>query len=763
MSDEPYEPRPLDTSRIQLSRDVLALAEVFAENNHEVWARERIKQGWTYGPTRDDANKFHPCLVPFQELPENERDLDRAAATETIKTLVSLGYRKDPTVSDALFLDQKERDDQAQAVLREIKNPKISTAELRQLWTERIPIIWSQDVEIYRRATDVALKQGEGFVAFDIADEGIHKFTDDLRLLQLQALALARTGATRRANAILEQLSQSGHKDEETLGILARTYKDFWQLSMNPVEGEEHLRRSYELYADAYERNGGYYSGINAATTGLLYGDKVNAQRLAKEVSEICSATLEYISPDSGERYWLEATLAEALLIMGDFDGAEKFYRKGSEDGSVGSVVLSRTRAQARMILEYLGEDIHRLDQCFNLPKIAVFSGHMFDRPDRNPPRFPASREAEVRKHIDAFIERSNVHVGYSSLACGADQIFTESLLDHGGEVNIVLPFHVEDFKKASVDIVEGTDWSERFDNVLKRAATVTILSELGDAQDAAAFDFCNQAISGLALLKSQFLGMDVTPLFVWDGKRGDGAGGTQSCVDYWRHFQKSDVHIIHVGDGPEEDLPPVENDTEESKPPERPPAGAEVSEEESSAKQEIKAMVFADVVGFTKLSEVQIPGFVKHFLGQVADIMFNLEHPPVHHNTWGDAVMCVFDTVTDAGIFALKLRDLVRGSDWSNWDLPDLSIRIALHCGPVFPCYDPVLKKRTFNGTHVNRTARIEPVAEEGQIYSSEAFAAIATADGVKEFTCDYVGTKQLAKKYGAIPVFLVRETAQN
>jgi class 3 adenylate cyclase len=762
MSDTPYKPRPLDTSRIQLSEDVLGLAEVFAENNHEVWARERVKQGWTYGTHRDDGTKQHPCLIPYKDLSDDERAMDQIAAIETIKTLISLGYRKDPSVSDALFLDQKERDDQAQAVLREIKNPKITTAQLRQLWTERIPIIWSQDVEIYRRATDVALKQGEGFVAFDIADEGIQKFTDDLRLLQLQALALARTGATRRANAILEQLSQSGHKDEETLGILARTYKDFWQLSTDPDESKEHLRRSYELYADAYDRNGGYYSGINAATTGLIFGDKSNAQRLAKEVSEICSATLEYISPDSGERYWLEATLAEALLIMGDFDGAEEFYRRGSQDGDVGSVVLSRTRSQARIILKHLGEDIHLLDKCFTLPRIAVFSGHMFDRPDRETPRFPHTKEPEVREKIDTFLKDSNVQAGYSSLACGADQIFAEALLDAGGEVNIVLPFHVADFKIASVDLYPGNEWSERFDKVLKRAATVTILSELGDAQDSAAFDFCNQAISGMALLKSQFLGMDVIPLFVWDGQRGDGAGGTQACIDYWRNFQKSEVEIIHVGDTASMDSGPTLEGSD-LKPEELNAESVELKEGEMSTKQEIRAMVFADVVGFTKLTEMQIPGFVKNFLGQVAEIMDNLEHPPLYHNTWGDAVMCVFKTVTDAGIFALKLRDLVRGSDWSQWDLPELSIRIALHCGPVFPCYDPVLKKRTFNGAHVNRTARIEPVAEEGQIYSSEAFAAIATADGVEEFICDYVGTKQLAKKYGAIPVFLVRETAQS
>jgi class 3 adenylate cyclase len=140
---------------------------------------------------------------------------------------------------------------------------------------------------------------------------------------------------------------------------------------------------------------------------------------------------------------------------------------------------------------------------------------------------------------------------------------------------------------------------------------------------------------------------------------------------------------------------------------------------------------------------------------------MDQLPHPPIHKNTWGDAVCAVFDQVSDAGIFALNMRDLVRNTDWSQFGLPrDLNIRIALHAGPVFPCYDPVLKKLTFNGSHVNRTARIEPIAEEGQVYASEAFAALATADGVKEFMCDYVGTKQLAKKYGAIPVFLVRRT---
>ncbi len=715
--------------------------------------------GWLYGANYDEDGKKHPLLKPYGNLPDDEREFNRKNALETIRTLISLGYRRAPNVSQAMLLDQKERDVRAQQVLGLIKNPVLKMADLRSLWSERIPLIWSQDIQIYRRAVDAALKLGEGFLAFDIADEGLAKFKDDLRLVQLQALALARTGATRRANAILEKLRLSGHQDEETLGILARTHKDFWQFSTDADEKKEHLRLSFELYSDAYERNGGYYSGINAATTALLYGEKEQARKLAEEVADICSATLEFISPDSGERYWLEATLAEASLILGDFVRAEEYYSRGSSDPGMSSVVLSRTRSQARLLLEYIGENVHRLDHCFNLPNIAVFSGHMFDAPGRTKARFPYTMEKFVRKELEQKLTELKATVGYSSLACGADLIFNEILLERGGEVNIVLPFAVREFKLASVDIFPGTDWPERFDAILKQAATVTTISELGDPDDGAVYDFCNQAISGMALLKSQFLGMDVKPLVVWDGKEGDGIGGTASVVQYWRDKQGMNVEIVRTHE---------EAKTAEIPDPSEALKLLEQREEPNLSiirknPQELRAMLFADIVGFTKLSEVQIPPFVEHFLGKVAELMDNLEIKPVHQNTWGDAVMCVFESVSAAGIFALKLRDLVRGADWSKWGLPELSIRIALHCGPVFPCYDPVLKKFTYNGAHVNRTARIEPVAEEGQIYASEAFAAVATADGVKQFNCDYVGTKQLAKKYGAIAVFLVRETGQD
>ncbi len=88
-----YEPKPLDTSAIVLSGDIVALRETLARNAHDVWALERIAQGWAWGPQRDDAKKLHPCLVPYEELPESEKEFDRNTALATLKAICAAGYR----------------------------------------------------------------------------------------------------------------------------------------------------------------------------------------------------------------------------------------------------------------------------------------------------------------------------------------------------------------------------------------------------------------------------------------------------------------------------------------------------------------------------------------------------------------------------------------------------------------------------------------------------------------------------------------------
>jgi hypothetical protein len=87
-----YKPNPIDTTKISLSSDIMALSEILAKNTHEVWASGRIAEGWTYGDVLDDIKKKHPCLVPYEELPESEKDYDRATSLESLKVILSLGY-----------------------------------------------------------------------------------------------------------------------------------------------------------------------------------------------------------------------------------------------------------------------------------------------------------------------------------------------------------------------------------------------------------------------------------------------------------------------------------------------------------------------------------------------------------------------------------------------------------------------------------------------------------------------------------------------
>lgn len=87
-----YNPKPIDTSDVVLSPELLALTEKLAENTHDVWAQGRIEQGWQYGETRNDEKKLHPCLIPYGDLPESEKEYDRNTALETIKLIHKLGY-----------------------------------------------------------------------------------------------------------------------------------------------------------------------------------------------------------------------------------------------------------------------------------------------------------------------------------------------------------------------------------------------------------------------------------------------------------------------------------------------------------------------------------------------------------------------------------------------------------------------------------------------------------------------------------------------
>jgi hypothetical protein len=92
MPEQPYIPHPVDTSKVGLA-ELQPLLEDLARNAHEIWAQKRMQDGWTYGAHRDDAKRTHPCLVPYEQLPESEKEYDRVMVNEALKAILALGYR----------------------------------------------------------------------------------------------------------------------------------------------------------------------------------------------------------------------------------------------------------------------------------------------------------------------------------------------------------------------------------------------------------------------------------------------------------------------------------------------------------------------------------------------------------------------------------------------------------------------------------------------------------------------------------------------
>lgn len=92
MNKNNYTPQPIDTKDVMLSQELNELAEEIAKNVHEVWSAGRMADGWSYGEERDDALKQHPCLVPYENLSEEEKDYDRKTSQETLKLIMKLGF-----------------------------------------------------------------------------------------------------------------------------------------------------------------------------------------------------------------------------------------------------------------------------------------------------------------------------------------------------------------------------------------------------------------------------------------------------------------------------------------------------------------------------------------------------------------------------------------------------------------------------------------------------------------------------------------------
>jgi class 3 adenylate cyclase/tetratricopeptide (TPR) repeat protein len=737
--------------------------ELIAARLHELWASQRKAEGWSVGDRRDDAQKIHPLIIPYKRLPASEKALNRAIAEEALRLSISIGSGFGRSITSVPAFPA--------SIAHTIAVGK--PGELRGAFDpDSILASWRAISEkggrlhppLYEAIGNAALQRGSPLIAYDIFSAAVANWPGNVRLQTLLGLSLAETGATEKARAILDDLCSAGKANSEIIGILARTNKDMaWQTG-----DFSFLQNAQRLYAKGYAmavsrrgrgwRDNAIYTGINYAATSLLAGQKAKAIAIAKEVSGLCIGQLK-----QEVTYWTLASLGEAAVILARWDEAEKYYRQAGEIGKGKRRHLASTRRQARRLLQCQGEKNTRFDFCFNIPRVTVFAGHMVDLPDRATPRFPPALEKAVRRAIAKRLGEMNIAVGFSSAACGSDILFLEEMAalkrrSAGSgeiEINVVIPCALDAFRRVSVDVAKG-EWGTRFERALRNVDNIVEASPLQNHADAIDFNYSNHIQDGLGQLRAKAFDAEMTPLVVWNGKEGDGGGGTASMVSLWRK-RGLEPSIIDI-----EKLRAAEPISLTSRKARRTPAKNKTAMPSSQNKRRICAMLFGDVVGYSRLEEEKTAPFVNKFMGLIAAVIEPYETSVLFRNTWGDALHLTFSSIEMSGLFALELCDRIAETDWSASDLPaDLNIRIGLHAGPVGRYLDPVQGEHLYCGTHVSRTARIEQITPPGYVYASQEFAALAASMNIESFAVDYAGTIGLPKHYGEYPLYHIRRMA--
>jgi len=614
------------------------------------------------------------------------------------------------------------------------------------------------------------LDRGAPWLACDAFRDALAARPDDAALLYWGALAHARAGATSLAHALLDRCALASLPDAlrvEALSLRGRLWKDAFH--RGGADSSRLLANARAEYLQAHAIARDPYPGINAASLAMLAGDRDAGVALAHEVARAL--------PRSRDSVWDVATRAEAHLLVGDVDAAARGYveacaRAEGQAGLVASMrrqlaLLSRALPQAAELLPLLP-----------VSDVVAFAGHLIDAPNRVPPRFPPSLAPAVRAELDARIAALRAPVVFSSAACGADLLFIDAALARGAEVNVVLPFAREDFVRTSVAIA-GEAWVSRFDDALQRAARVIMATDEQHLGDDVLYAHAAQLLEGLSRLRAAQLETAPSMLCVIDLAAPGDATGTRGSYERWKasgdRLDVIDLAALGAtsaasatwatpGSGPAASGPDRGSD------PASGPAFGSMAHSPSAVSAKAgsdpvfgaaggrawKALMFADFAGFSRVQDAFAPRFHERFLDLGARAIARSRARPLDAKTWGDALYVVFDTAEDAADFALRFLDSTLDGDWSDAGMPGTSrIRIALHAGPVYRGYDPVMQRDDFFGSSVTRAARIEPIAQAGTVYASEAFAATLASGRERRFRLEYVGRVPLAKAYGESTIY--------
>ncbi len=581
------------------------------------------------------------------------------------------------------------------------------------------------------------LEKGDYFGVYDAVQKPLENGEFNADLVYLGLLALARSGATRQALELYENYRERLPQNPKFLSLLARLYKD---LCIHSKDKKKQLllgQRGRDLYIEAYNKDPSYYPLINAATLSLLIEDHKTSRQQAQTVLDLCEKE-NHLSGLDG--FYLRATQAEACLLLDRVEQAKFRLEEALQFCPWDLGNLSTTYQQLKRICQKCAIPLETLE-AIRPPTVITYTGQMVHGIGKSPGIDPDDEEA-IRTHITAFLEQNRVRVAYGSLACGADILVAEAVLESQGELNIILPFGREEFKKISV-APGGESWVKRYEAILSRASSVSHIVEEAITGHDLLFEACSRQGMGLAHLRSQTLGSRAYQIAVWNQLDEDSPAGTTGAMRRWNELGMENL-IVPV--------PPPRSEGVRS--------DFKMSPAPPGLKRQMKALIFADVKGFSALNERQLTAFVAPWLSALERIHKEQGDHIQYINTWGDAAYLVINEVSKAAEIALKMTRIFNDWDFSALGLPtNLGLRVATHVGPIFQTNNPVLGKPDFFGMHVNQTARLEPCTPPGSVYVTEPFASLISLEGNNAYRCEYVGNHPLPKGFGRIRMYHLKE----
>lgn len=568
------------------------------------------------------------------------------------------------------------------------------------------------------------LGQGDALNAFDCAAAARRKGIESPRLRYLMVRALAASGDSLGAMHLYEQLDLAGSGDVDSLALAGRIWKDE-AFDHQGAQRTQFLQKAAAAYDNAFQLSGADFPAINAASLYAMLGERDRAAALAGPIA----------ANGAADNYWDQATLVEALLLLGR--GAEAMaHAQGANDqaGTRAGDRASTCRQIARLAASGAIDQEHAsaIASLLRPPPVGVYCGRMF--------RAGGKGEANAARAIADALDAQPLSALIGPLACGADILFAEAALDRGIDLTVVLPFAEDDFIAQSVRS-GGDDWVPRYSYCRDHAAMVHFASTARYVSDECQFVLGSHTAMGLAKLRAREMETHALQLAIVDpmteARAGAELAGTNADVELWRGKGEATL-TIPVGDLDRSlDFPPAP----------KPPEGT---------RRGLYAILFADFAGFSKLGEAELPVFAAEVMGGIGRILDDFGKSVLFRNTWGDAVYAVIDNPATAARIALAMQERL------NVLPPGLGLegqkagmRTGIHFGPIYRGIDPVVGNELWYGTEVTRTARIEPVTLVGQVYCTQPLAAMLALEDTRDFDCDYVGKVGLAKDYGELALY--------